>query len=170
MNIIGGKITISKAKRHLGSEITAAEENTGDISPKAAVIPVSCHPVEGNDAVQTTAAMETPRTSELGGLDSDPNEDTVTRKVIEKLVSEMLDQCVDEEDFTNVDDNEEKLNDDQTADQENVARSNSDRHEVPGAVADVTSTEDNSVGNEVESIQLTDLDSECDMFNDNANF
>ena len=139
MNIIGGKITISKAKRNLGSEITAAEENTDDISPKAAVIPVSCHPVEGNDADQRTAAMKTPRTSELNGLDSDPNEDTVTRKVIEKLISEMLDQCVDEEDFTNVDDSEEKLNDAQTADQVNVVPSNSDRRVVPRAVTDVTS-------------------------------
>ena len=161
MNIIGGKITISKAKRHLGSEITAAEENTSDVSPKAAVITVSCQPSVGGD-VQTTDTTETLGTSELGVVDSNLKEDTVARKVIEKLMSEMLDQCVDEADFTN------ELDDDRTADQMNVVPSNPDRCAVPGVVMDVTSGKDNSKGNEIESKELTDLDSECDMFDDNS--
>ena len=111
-----------------------------------------------------------PRTSELSRLDSDPNEDTVTRKVIEKLISEMLDQCVVEEDFTNVGDSEEKLDDNQKADQVNVAPNNSDRRDILGPMADVTPTEDNSVGSEVKSKELTDIDSEYDKFDNNTTF
>ena len=182
MNIIGGKITISKAKRHLGSEITAAEENTSDVSsPKAAVIPASCHPSVG-DAVQSTVTMETVGTPESSRLDSDPSEDdTVTSKVIEKLMSEMLDQCFDEADLTDVasvlsvvvpvGDSEEKLNDEQTVDQGRVASGNGDDGPgVPGTPAEVASTEGNSEGNGTETKELTDLDSECDMFEDSPDF
>ena len=194
MNIIGGKITISKAKRHLGSEITAADENTSDVSsPKAPVIPVSCHPSKGGD-VQSTVTMETVGTPESRRLDSDPSEDdTVTSKVIEKLMSEMLDQCVGEADFKDVasvfsvvapvGDSEEKLNDDRTVDQGYVSPSNGDgpgvpgtqvevgdASGVPGTLAEVTSTEGNSKGNGTETKELTDLDSECDMFEDNTDF
>ena len=181
MNIIGGKITISKAKRHLGSEITAADENTSNVSsPKTAVIPVSCHPSKG-DAVQSTIPMETVGTPESSRLDSDPSEDdTVAGKVIEKLMSEMLDQCVDEADLTDVasvfsvvvpvGDSEEKLKDDRTVDQERVAPCNGDGPGVPGTPAEVTRTEGNSEGNGTETKELTDLDSECDMFEDSPDF
>ena len=189
MNIIGGKITISKAKRHLGCEITAADENTSDVSsPKAPVIPVSCHPSKGGD-VQSTVTMETPGKPESCRLDSDPSEDAVTSKVIEKLMSEMLDQCVDEADLTDVasvfsvvapvGDSKEKLKDERTVDQGRVAPCNGDRPGVPrtpaevsdgpgvaGTLAEVASTE----GNGTETKELTDLDSECDMFGDNPDF
>ena len=181
MNIIGGKITISKAKRHLGSEITAAEENTSDVSaPKAPVIPASCHPSVG-DAVQSTVTMETVGTPESSMLDSDPSEDdTVTSKVIEKLMSEMLDQCVEEADLTDVasvcsmvvpvGDSEEKLNDERTVDQGRVAPCNGEGLGVPGTLAEVASTKGNSEGNGTETKELTDLDSGCDMFEDNTDF
>ena len=181
MNIIGGKITISKAKRHLGSEITAAEENTSHVSsPKTAVIPASCHPSEGQDQVQTTVTMETPGKPESCRLDSDPCEDAVASKVIEKLMSEMLDQCVDEADLTDVasvfsvvvpvDDSEEKLNDERTVDQGRVAPCSGDGPGVPGTLAEVASTEGNIEGNRTETKELTDLDSECDMFEDSPDF
>ena len=181
MNIIGGKITISKAKRHLGCEITAADENTSDVSsPKAPVIPVSCHPSKGGD-VQSAVTMETVGTPESSRLDSDPSEDdTVTSKVIEKLMSEMLDQCVDEADLTDVasvfsvvvpvGDSEEKLKDERTVDQGRVAPCNGDGLGVPGTLAEVASTKGNSEGNGTETKELTDLDSECDMFEDSPDF